>query len=55
MAKKQTGCNGNTINQDKRKKVMFDEDVTTYIYMMKKTKKEQIRQKIKKRKSQEYK
>ena len=30
--KKQTECNSDTINQDKRKKVMFDEDVTTYIY-----------------------
>ena len=30
--KKQTGCNNNVINQDKRKKVMFDEDMTTYIY-----------------------
>ena len=32
MAKKQTECNSDTINQDKRKKVMSDEDVTTYIY-----------------------
>ena len=39
MAKKQTGCNSNTINQDKRKKVMFNEDIITYIYIMKKTKK----------------
>ena len=32
MAKKQTECNSDTIKQDKRKKGMFDEDVTTYIY-----------------------
>ena len=44
MAKKQTECNSDTINQDKHKKVMFNEDITTYIYMMKKTKKKQIRQ-----------
>ena len=52
MAKKQTECNSDTINQDKRKKVMFDEDVTTYIYMMKKTTKKQIRQ-IKNQKKKE--
>ena len=32
MAKKQTERNSDTINQDKRKKVMFDENVTTYTY-----------------------
>ena len=32
MAKKQTRCNGDTTSQDKSKKVMFDEDVSTYIY-----------------------
>ena len=32
MAKKQIGCNSDTISQDKCKKVMFNEDVTTYIY-----------------------
>ena len=44
MARKQTRCNSDTTNQDKSKKVMFNEDATTYIYMMKKTKTKKIRQ-----------
>ena len=54
MARKQTRRNSDTTSQDKSKKVMFDEDVTTYIYiyMMKKTKKKKTKQ-IKNQKAKE--
>ena len=55
MAKKQTGCKNNVINQDKRKKVMFNEDITTYTYEEENDKEKKTNKKSKKEKNYEYK
>ena len=50
MARKTGRINDNN-NQDRKRKIKFDENATTYIYIMKKTKKKRIKlMKIQKKK-----